>query len=227
MTVNPWPRAVLFDHDGTLVDTEPLWEMGKERITSAHGGTWTEQDTQDTLGKPLSVTISLLSERGVPGTPEQVFQEFLGVLRDVVIEHPPTFIAGMESLLAELAAADVAAAIVTNATSEVARHTASQAPESLFRVIIGDEEVAAGVKPKPDPDAYLTAARKLGLSPEDCVVIEDSPSGAQAGVAAGILTVVVPGVQDVPDEPGTVHVARHADVTLDFLRSLSRPADAE
>ena len=108
----------------------------------------------------------------------------------------------------------------TNATSEVARYTAGLAPDNLFRVIIGDEEVAQGVKAKPDPDAYLEAARRLGVDPEDCVVLEDSPSGAAAGVAAGITTVVVPGVQQVPEGPGVVHVPEHADVTLEFLRSL-------
>ena len=102
----------------------------------------------------------------------------------------------------------------------MARYTAGLAPDNLFRVIIGDEEVAQGVKAKPDPDAYLEAARRLGVDPEDCVVLEDSPSGAAAGVAAGITTVVVPGVQQVPEGPGVVHVREHADVTLEFLRSL-------
>ena len=221
MTVTAFPQAVLFDHDGTLVDTEPLWEMGKQRLTAEHGGTWTEQDTDDTLGKPLAKTVERLGERGVPGSPEQVYEQFYAVLEWVLRENPPTFIPGVEPLLQDLAEAGITAAIVTNATSEVARYTASLAPGDLFRVIIGDEEVARGVKPKPDPDAYLQAARQLGVAPEGCVVIEDSPAGAESGVAAGITTVVVPGVQPVPEQPGVVHVADHRAVTLDFLRSLS------
>ena len=156
----------------------------------------------------------------MPGTPEQVFREFFGVLEEVLEQNPPTFIPGIRPLLDELDCAGIPAAIVTNATSEVARYTAGLAPDNLFRVIIGDEEVAQGVKAKPDPDAYLEAARRLGVNPEDCVVLEDSPSGAAAGVAAGITTVVVPGVQQVPEGPGVVHVREHADVTLEFLRSL-------
>ena len=220
MTTTDFPRAVLFDHDGTLVDTEPLWELGKQRLVAAHGGQWTEQDTQDTLGRPLAATVQRLAELGVSGSPEQVFREFFGVLEEVLQQNPPTFIPGIRPLLDELDRAGIPAAIVTNATSEVARYTAGLAPDNLFRVIIGDEEVAQGVKAKPDPDAYLEAARRLGVDPEDCVVLEDSPSGAAAGVAAGITTVVVPGVQQVPEGPGVVHVREHADVTLEFLRSL-------
>ena len=220
MSTAAFPRAVLFDHDGTLVDTEPLWEMGKQRIVAAHGGSWGEQDTRDTLGKPLAATVQRLSELGVPGSPEDVFHEFYAVLEDVLAENPPTVIPGMRPLLTELDAAGIPAAIVTNATSEVARYTAGLAPDNLFRVIIGDEEVAQGVRAKPDPDAYLQAARRLGVEPRDCVVVEDSPSGAAAGVAAGIPTVVVPGVQDVPAGPGIVHVPSHSAVTLELLRSL-------
>ena len=73
MSAADFPRAVLFDHDGTLVDTEPLWETGKQRIVAAHGGEWTDRDTWDTLGEPLAATVQRLSELGVPGSPEEVF----------------------------------------------------------------------------------------------------------------------------------------------------------
>ena len=221
MSTHDFPQAVLFDHDGTLVDTEPLWELGKQRIVAAHGGEWREQDTQDTLGRPLAVTVERLSALGVPGSLEKVYREFYGVLQTVLEENPPTFIPGVLPLLEDLDRAGIPAAIVTNATSEVARYTASLAPDNLFRVIIGDQEVAQGVRPKPDPDAYLEAAERLGVAPEACVVVEDSPSGAASGVAAGITTVVVPGVQQVPPGPGIVYVADHAALTLDFLRGLA------
>ncbi|MEX5308754.1 HAD family hydrolase [Kocuria sp. CPCC 205297] len=221
MSTHDFPQAVLFDHDGTLVDTEPLWELGKQRIVAAHGGEWTERDTQDTLGRPLATTVERLSALGVPGSLDEVYREFYGVLQAVLEENPPTFIPGVVPLLEDLERAGIPAAIVTNATSEVARYTASRAPDNLFRVIIGDQEVAQGVRPKPDPDAYLEAARRLGVAPGACVVVEDSPSGAASGVAAGITTVVVPGVQQVLPGPGIVHVADHAALTLDFLRGLA------
>lgn len=170
---------------------------------------------------PLSHTIRRLGELGVPGSQEEIQREFHGILREVLAEDPPTFIPGIEPLLHELDRAGIPAAIVTNATSEVARYAAGRAPDNLFRVVIGDEEVAQGVTPKPDPDAYLEAARRLDVAPEDCVVVEDSPSGAAAGVAAGMVTVVVPGEQTVEPGPRIVHVPEHASLTLDFLRSLA------
>ena len=196
MSTHDFPQAVLFDHDGTLVDTEPLWELGKQRIVAARGGEWTERDTQDTLGRPLATTVERLSALGVPGSLDEVYREFYGVLQAVLEENPPTFIPGVVPLLEDLDRAGIPAAIVTNATSE-------------------------GVRPKPDPDAYLEAARRLGVAPGACVVVEDSPSGAASGVAAGITTVVVPGVQQVLPGPGIVHVADHAALTLDFLRGLA------
>lgn len=220
MTTTAYPQAVLFDHDGTLVDTEPLWEMGKQRITAAHGGQWTEQDTQDTLGQPLVQTIERLSERGVPGSLEEVYEQFFQVLSEVLTENPPTIIAGMQPLLEDLANRGIPAAIVTNATNQVARYTASLAPEGLIRTIVGDEDVARGVRPKPDPDAYLEATRRLSVDPTQCVAVEDAPAGAQSAVAAGIPVVAVPGIQAVPEHPGVTHVSDHAHVTLDLLRSL-------
>ena len=72
----------------------------------------------------------------------------------------------------------------------------------------------------PDPDAYLTAARRLGVDPHRCVVVEDSPAGAAAGVAAGIPTVVVPGELEVERGPGLLHLGSHRELTLELLRSL-------
>jgi HAD superfamily hydrolase (TIGR01509 family) len=215
-----FPHAVLFDHDGTLVDTEPLWEEAKRALAAEHGRDWTAQDTAVTLGRPIPVTIARLREIGVDLDDRAMFRAIyehgVRVLEAAELE----FIEGVGALLEELSAAGIPAAIVTNATSEVARLTAAAAPRGLFRVVIGDEEVAAGVRPKPDPHAYLTAARRLGVDPARCVVVEDSPSGAASGVAAGIPTVVVPGIKAVPAGPGLVHLPSHRELSLELLQSL-------
>src|SRR5690606_22001809 len=117
-------------------------------------------------------------------------------------------------------AAGIPAAIVTNASSAMGRHTAGTAPEDLFRAIIRTDEYAQGVRPKPDPDAYLTAARRRGVDPARGVAAEDSPAGASAGVAADIPTVVVPGEMEVEHDPGLLHVQSHRELTLELLRSL-------
>lgn len=215
-----FPHAVLFDHDGTLVDTEPLWDRAKRDLAAEHGLAWGPQDTDATLGRPVAETIARMQQLGVPLGERALFGAIQEHSLRVLETAQLAFIDGIGALLEELAAAGVPAAIVTNATSQMARHTAAAAPEGLFRVLIGTDEYARGVRPKPDPDAYLTAARRLGVDPARCVVVEDSPAGAAAEVAAGIPTVVVPGEQPVAPGPGLLHLSAHRQLSLELLRSL-------
>jgi HAD superfamily hydrolase (TIGR01509 family) len=224
MSSPAFPHAVLFDHDGTLVDTEPLWDRAKQNLAAEHGLVWTPQDTDATLGRPVAETISRMQRIGVPLDDRALFQAVFEHSIRVLEGAELSFIEGVDALLQDLAAAGIPAAIVTNATSAMARHTASMAPAGLFRVLIGTDEYAQGVRPKPDPDAYLTAARRLGVDPARCVVVEDSPAGAAAGVAAGIPTVVVPGEQPVEPGAGVLHLSSHRELTLELLRSLDPQA---
>ena len=220
MPTPAFPHAVLFDHDGTLVDTEPLWDRAKQDLAAEHGLAWTPQDTDATLGRPVAETISRLQRIGVPLDDDELFRAVFEHSARVLEATELTFIDGIGELLEELAAAGVPAAIVTNASTAMARWTAAAAPAELFRVLIGTDEYAQGVRPKPDPDAYLTAALRLGVDPAACVVVEASPAGAAAGVAAGIPTVVVPGEKPVRPGPGLVHLGSHRELTLELLRSL-------
>ena len=220
MSPRAFPHAVLFDHDGTLVDTEPLWEMAKQNLAAEHRRIWTVEDTDATLGRPVPETVARMQRIGVPLDDDALFRAIFEHSVRVLEGAELAFIDGIADLLEELAAAEIPAAIVTNATSAMARHTASVAPRGLFRVLIGTDEYAEGVLPKPDPDAYLTAARRLGVDPARCVVVEDSPAGAAAGVAAGIPTIVVPGEQAVEPGPGLLHLDSHRELTLELLRSL-------
>lgn len=220
MSTPAFPHAVLFDHDGTLVDTEPLWEDAKENLAAEHGRTWTPEDTRAVLGRPVAATIERMQQIGVPLGHDEMFRAVFEHSVRVLQGRELAFIDGIGELLEELAAVGIPAAIVTNASSALARHTASTAPANLFRAIVGTDEYAQGVRPKPDPDAYLTAARWLGVDPARCVVVEDSPAGAAAGVAAGIPTVVVPGQEPVPPGPGVLLLDSHRRLTLELLRSL-------
>ncbi|GEO95078.1 HAD family hydrolase [Kocuria turfanensis] len=215
-----FPHAVLFDHDGTLVDTEPLWDRAKQDLAAEHGRIWTPQDTDDTLGRPVAATIDRMRQIGVPLDDDEMFRAIFEHSVRVLEGTELTFIDGIGELLTELADAGIPAAIVTNASSALARHTAAAAPPGLVRTTVGTDDYARGVRPKPDPDAYLTAARRLGVDPARCVVVEDSPAGAAAGVAAGMPTVVVPGEKAVEPGPGLLHLRSHRELTLALLRSL-------
>lgn len=221
MTI-PFPAAVFFDHDGTLVDTEPLWARAKTEIAAEFGLTWSEEDTLACLGRPMVETLIRLQELGIPLSREELLSRLTTDARNLVSRTDVPFLPGVQNVLDELAREGIPAAIVTNATAEIATMTAGRAPEGLVRTVIGNEDVT---EPKPDPQPYLMAAHRLGVDPTECVAVEDSPSGVTSAVAAGMKTVVVPGMQTVDDDQGTVHLD-HEQLSLEKFRDLfaARPS---
>ena len=216
-TTNTFPAAILFDHDGTLVDTEPVWAAAKVALAADFGGTWTEQDTLDCLGLSMQFTLDRLRERGVNLPDEEINERLVAKVHDALAHQPVEFLPGIERFLAEVREAQIPAAVVTNATTSVARRTANAAPEGTFSVVIGNDETT---HPKPDPQPYLLAAERLGVDPTQCVALEDSPSGVRSATAAGMRVIVVPGELEVPAELGTVRL-KHEELTLQAVRALA------
>ena len=215
-TTNTFPAAILFDHDGTLVDTEPVWAAAKVALAADFGGTWTEQDTLDCLGLSMQFTLDRLRERGVNLPDEEINDLLVAKVHETLAQQPVEFLPGIERFLSEVREAQIPAAVVTNATTSVARRTADAAPEGTFSVIIGNDETT---HPKPNPQPYLLAAERLGVDPTQCVALEDSPSGVRSATAAGMRVIVVPGELEVPAELGTVRL-KHEELTLQAVRAL-------
>ena len=216
-TTNTFPAAILFDHDGTLVDTEPVWAAAKVALAAEFGGTWTEQDTLDCLGLSMQFTLDRLRERGVNLPDEEINNLLVAKVHETLAQQPVEFLPGIERFLLEVREAQIPAAVVTNATTSVARRTANAAPEGTFSVVIGNDETT---HPKPDPQPYLLAAERLGVDPTQCVAIEDSPSGVRSATAAGMRVIVVPGELEVPEGLGTVRL-KHEKLTLEAVRALA------
>lgn len=216
-TTNTFPAAILFDHDGTLVDTEPVWAAAKVALAAEFGGTWTEQDTLDCLGLSMQFTLDRLRERGVNLPDEEINNLLVAKVHETLAQQPVEFLPGIERFLSEVREAQIPAAVVTNATTSVARRTANAAPEGTFSVVIGNDETT---HPKPDPQPYLLAAERLGVDPTQCVALEDSPSGVRSATAAGMRVIVVPGELEVPEGLGTVRL-KHKELTLEAVRALA------
>lgn len=216
-TTNTFPAAILFDHDGTLVDTEPVWAAAKVALAAEFGGIWTEQDTLDCLGLSMQFTLDRLRERGVNLPDEEINNLLVAKVHETLAQQPVEFLPGIERFLLEVREAQIPAAVVTNATTSVARRTANAAPEGTFSVIIGNDETT---HPKPNPQPYLLAAERLGVDPTQCVAIEDSPSGVRSATAAGMRVIVVPGELEVPEGLGTVRL-KHEELTLEAVRALA------
>lgn len=211
-----FPAAILFDHDGTLVDTEPVWAAAKVALAAEFGGTWTEQDTLDCLGLSMKFTLDRLRERGVDLPDEQINERLVAKVREALAHQQVEFLPGIERFLTQVRDAQIPAAIVTNATTSIAQRTADAAPEGTFSVIIGNDETT---HPKPDPQPYLLAAQRLGVESSRCVALEDSPSGVRSATAAGMKVIVVPGELEVPAKLGHARML-HTELTLDAVRAL-------
>ena len=197
------PAAVLWDMDGTLVDTEPLWIEAEHALAAAHGARWTHEDAMALVGNDLLDSGAYIRERmGLDLTP----QEIVEVLLDDVVEQVRREVPwrpGSRELLADLRAAGVPTALVTMSWRRFAEPVLAALPEDSFEVVVTGDEVDHG---KPHPEPYLRAAALLGLDPQDCVAVEDSPPGAASAAAAGCRTLVVPHHVPVPATAGTVLV---------------------
>jgi len=211
--------AVLFDMDGLLVDTEPLWLETETEVMARLGAPWTPADQQVLLGGSMARTVGyLLAKATRPVPPETVERWMNEGMLDLVRAGRAVVRPGARELLAEVSAAGLPHALVTSSQRGFADAVLG-ATGLTFPVIVCAEDVTAG---KPDPEPYLLAAKLLGVAPEACVVLEDSPNGVASATAAGCHVVAVPSLLPIPPAPGRVVVTSLAGVNLAALREIAR-----
>lgn len=186
--------CVLWDMDGTLVDTEPYWIAGEYELVESLGGSWSDDHARALVGRDLLDAGSYIREHaGLPLEPVEIVDRLL----DRVIAQMAAEILwrpGARTLLSALHAAEVPCALVTMSWRRCVEPVLLALPAGSFAVTVTGDELPVG-RGKPKPDSYLRAAAALGTTPERCVAIEDSPTGARAALAAGCGAVVgVPNV---------------------------------
>jgi HAD superfamily hydrolase (TIGR01509 family) len=210
--------AVLFDMDGLLVDTEPLWFETEAEVMARLGAPWTKLDQEQLLGGSMDNTVGYLLARATrPAPPADVARWMTeGMLRRAaegrVMVRP-----GARELLAEVAAAGVPHALVTGSqrpfTEAVLASTGFRFPVT----VTGDDVT----RTKPDPEPYLLAAKLLDADPEQCVALEDSPNGVASATAAGCHVVAVPTLLPIPPAPRRLIASSLSRVGLETLRDLA------
>ena len=212
------PAAVLWDMDGTLVDTEPYWIAEEHDLVEQYGGTWTAEHAKALVGNDLRVSARYIQEHGdVPLGEDEIVDVLLnGVVRRMR-EHVP-WRPGALALLAELGARGVPCALVTMSWTALADTFLARAPEDTFAVVVTGDRVERG---KPHADPYLRAAELLGVPAGACVAIEDSVTGVTSAEAAGVPTLAVPHVVPVPAAPGRSRAHSLAEVTVADLASIA------
>jgi HAD superfamily hydrolase (TIGR01509 family) len=205
--------AVLWDFDGTLADTEPLWIAAEYDLVDKLGGTWSEEHAEQLVGNSLLDSGSyILNAIGrVDLSPGWVVEQLLRAVVDHVRHNPMVWRPGAIELLESFAAAGVPCALVSASYRVLLDAALSQLPKRTFQISVAGDEVRRG---KPHPEPYERACTALGVSARHCVVIEDSETGCRAGNAAGALVVAVPHRVMIPEAPRRLHVRSLAELDV-------------
>jgi HAD superfamily hydrolase (TIGR01509 family) len=193
------PKAVLWDMDGTLVDTEPYWIECEFEVVSQHGnGNWSVAHGHALVGRELRDSARYIQQHGEV---QLEIDDIVNFLLDGVIErvqHHVPWQPGARELLAHLNELAVPCALVTASWRRFAMAVVEALPSGSFAVVVTGDEVVNG---KPHPEPYLTAAAWLGVQSHECVALEDSPNGLRSAVAAGCMVVAIPHLVELPDDP--------------------------
>lgn len=203
-------QAVLWDMDGTIVDTEPYWIEAEEALAREYGVEWTHEDALKMVGNALTDSAMIIRETIVAGggpalDPRGIIDRLSGSVMQRVQEQMP-WRPGARELLEDLAASGVPCGLVTMSEGPLASLVVDALPEGVLRFKVTGDMVTRG---KPDPEPYLEGLRRMtewvpGLDPSRVVAIEDSVPGVASAAASGALTIAVPHFIELPSPDGWV-----------------------
>lgn len=192
--------AVIFDMDGTLAETEHVWDRVREDLTHERGGTWTPRAHTDMMGMSSPEWTGYMHrELGVPMTPDEIRDEVMGRLIAHYRAAPP-FFEGAVAAVRRMAEAYPCAIASSSNREIIAFMVELGGMGDSIATFVASEEVTRG---KPHPDVYLEAAARLGVAPAQCVAVEDSTAGLRSALSAGMRVVAMPN-PDYPPDPAVV-----------------------
>jgi HAD superfamily hydrolase (TIGR01509 family) len=207
-------KAVVFDLDGLLVDSEPHWEEARRQMAIGHGKEWTPDDQRECMGvSTLTWANYMIRRLELDLSPEQVVDRVVGAMQALYARRVPYLPGGIEAV--DLAARYYLTGLASGSHRRLIDLVINDAPmRSKFKVVVCSDEVVAG---KPAPDVYFEAARRLGVEGRNCVCLEDSANGVLAGKRAGMQVIAVPDYR-FPFSPEILH---QASIVLSSLREFN------
>jgi HAD superfamily hydrolase (TIGR01509 family) len=183
-------EAILFDMDGVLADSEPMWNEIDGAMLAECGIEYHGEHKQSVLGKSFPIALQFYKETyNLPQSIEQLSERRTAIAIDFYGSKIDTF-ADVTGVLAALRARELPLGVATSSVGALIypflqRHGITD----YFTTIVTGEEVTRG---KPFPDIYLKCAQKVGVAPEKCLVVEDALAGIQAGKSAGMTVAAIP-----------------------------------
>lgn len=220
--------AVLWDFDGTLVDTEPRWVEVELAILSSHGIMWEPEKASSFTGGPMTdVCEAMAGEIGESVTAEDVRHQLITMVSTFNREREVPWRPGVLDLLTEIREAGVPMALVTGSAHAVVEPVLEAVHDRIgnpFDTVVTFDDVTPGTA-KPAPDPYLLAAERLGVDIADCLAIEDSPKGTTSATTAGAAVLTVDGLAEIGPGPRRVHRPDLSGLSLAGLVSLWHLAD--
>lgn len=182
------PRAVLWDFDGTMVDTEPVWTAVEQEMLAERGLSFS-QDVLDSMhGQSAWITAQMLADAfGQPDRIQEVYADLHDRLCAHVYSSDLPWLPGAQTLMGELAEHEIPCAVVTASNQQIIDAARSRLPANVQLFVTSDDVTHT----KPHPEPYQAAARALGIEPCQAVVLEDSPPGVASGLASGAVVYAV------------------------------------
>jgi HAD superfamily hydrolase (TIGR01509 family) len=206
--------------DGTLVDSEKLWDVSMQALYARLGGVLTPEVRESTVGgSSESVMAAVYCDLGLQQEPAAMAEsaDWLHHYTGELFEAGLPWLPGAQEMLEKLVAAGVPLALVTNTRRDLTERALNSIGRHYFSVTVCGDEV---VRAKPAPDPYLRAAELLGFTSSQCLAVEDSITGTAAAEAAGCPVLVVPNDVDVPGGPHRRHVSSLSELDVDDLRGI-------
>jgi HAD superfamily hydrolase (TIGR01509 family) len=208
-------EAVVFDVDGVLIDSEPVWEQVRRKFTADHGGRWPDDAQDRMMGMSTAEWSAYMSEDfGIPLAPPKVAELVIADMAAQYQAHLPLLPGAVDAVRALSARWPLAvASSAPKSLIETVLDASGLRP--LFAAAVSSEEVRRG---KPAPDVYLEAAVRLGVRPVACAAVEDSANGLRSAAAAGLAVIAVPR----PEYPPAADALAGARVVLGSLTELTQ-----
>jgi HAD superfamily hydrolase (TIGR01509 family) len=215
--MRPCAQAVLFDLDGLLLDSEPVWYAVESEVVERLGGVWGEHHQAACIGGTLDASCRYILD--LTGSAMTV-ADLTDMLLAGMVEH---FHAGLPlhggalGLVDSVRARGVPTALVSSSYRVLVDAALDRIGRDWFDVVVVGDEISHG---KPHPEPYLTACSKLSVDPRKCVVLEDARAGVQSAEAAGCVVVAVPSVAPIPASAGRVVLDALTDIDIEWLLAL-------